>query len=94
MSDTITPNANFTGIITITASGTAVSGPDVKNMSGFYLKGHPSNTASVQIFDDNQSKIVEFPLAAGELIIVSVPNLNLLDFGADSDDQKICYPMV
>lgn len=91
MGNTITPGATYTGIITITSSGVAVSGPNVKSLEGFILKGHPSNTGIVWIFDDGASQSTGFPLSASEIIIIDALNLNLLDFGSDTASQKICY---
>ena len=90
-SPNVTVDNDLTGIITVTISGTPVSGGNVPASNGFYLKGHPDNTDTVWFMPDGRTKADGYPLNASEQIPVSVANLNLLDFDSDVNAGKICW---
>ena len=93
--EVVTPDVvvdnNYTGIITVTTAGTPVSGGDVVSSDGFVVKPHPDNTDTVWVFPDGRTKSNGFPLNVGEQVILRVSNLNLLDFDADVNGEKLCW---
>jgi hypothetical protein len=87
----LTSASNLTGQITVTTSGIAVSGPNVTNVGGFWLKGHPDNTDTVWVMASGVAKTSGFPLNKSEQTFVPITNLNLLAFDADVSGEKVCY---
>jgi hypothetical protein len=87
----VTVDNDFTGIVTVTTSGTPVSGGNVPSTRGFYLKGHPDNTDTVWFMPDGRTKANGFPLNANNVALASILNLNLLDFDSDVNGGKICW---
>lgn len=82
------------GTITIASAGTSERGPNVLVGRGVYLRAHPDNTqeAYVGYADSEVSDTTGYPLpAAGDSILLRVPNLNVLWFDANTDGQKICW---
>lgn len=82
---------DFTGIITVTTAGTPVNGNNVPSSGGFIIKCHPDNTDTVWIMPHGRTKANGFPINLGENILVSVSNLNKLDFDADANTSKLCW---
>lgn len=86
-----------TGVITVTAAGTAVQGPQYPKAANdklvwFVLKADPANTQNVFFGDNGSADITTsdgFPLAAGEAMAVQVNSLNELWFDAAVDGEKI-----
>ena len=87
----ITADADLTQLITVTAAGTPVQGPDKSNPGGWMLKANPSNTGSVWVMFHGQTKAAKgFPLeVGGNPICVPVVNLSGLDFDADTSGGKV-----
>jgi hypothetical protein len=81
------------GQITVTTAGTAVKGPNVVNASGFYIKALSGNTGKVYVGNVNGDidSGNSFELAAGDLIIGQVVNLNELWFDAATSADKFCW---
>ncbi len=82
------------GLITVATAGTAVQGPNVTNLGGFWVKAHPNNTDTVWVGNDGAGDVANtngFPLNPGEAILISVTNLNSLWFDADVSGEKLCW---
>lgn len=89
--NTVTADANLTGIVTVSTAGVPVQGTAVTNDGGFFLKAHPDNTDTVWVFDYGQTKAAGFPLNAGETIPMPVDDLSDLGFDADVSGEKVCW---
>jgi len=84
----------ISGQITVTTAGTEVQGSNVPLDNGVYIKALNGNTGKVYV-GNNGSGVVSattgFELDAGQVVIVSVANLNELWFDAATNGDKFCW---
>ena len=84
-------SASFCGIITISASGTEVQGPDISADSGFMAIGHPDNTNICWVMEHGAAKTSGYPISEINPAFLNVSNLSLLDFDAEVSGEKVCW---
>jgi len=91
---TINTSVAISGQITVTTAGTEVQGPNVPIDNGVYIKALNGNTGKVYV-GNNGSGVVSsttgFELDAGQVIFISVSNLNELWFDAAVNGEKFCW---
>lgn len=86
------PTADFTGVLTVTTAGTPVSGTDVSNSQGFYLRPDPANTAGSYVYVSGAgvaTATVGFPMLIGDVVHFRVANLNQLLFDTSVSGSKV-----
>jgi hypothetical protein len=87
-------NTNFADQINCAIAGTAVPGPaGVSSDDGFMLSSHPDNVDAIWIFENGPGKTKNhgYPLLVGASVIVSVVNLDQLQFESATAAQKVCW---
>lgn len=90
----IDTNTAISGQITVTTAGTAVVGSDVDLTNGVYIKALAGNTGKVYVGNDGAGDVTAsngFELAAGDVVILQVGNLNQLVFDAATNGDKFCW---
>jgi hypothetical protein len=83
------------GVITITATGTAVRGPDVPG-NLFAIAAHPANNNGEYILfgNDGANDVAEttgFPAVYYAPVYIHVTNLNELWFDSPTNGNKACW---
>ena len=84
----------LSGQITVAAAGTAVQGPDVALKGGAYVKAMGANAGKGFVGNDGVDDVTllnGYELAAGEVSLWRVDNLNLLWFDAATSGDKFCW---
>lgn len=84
----------LTGQITVTTAGTAVQGGGVPLTNGVFIKALGGNTGKVYVGNDGYNDVTSgngYELAAGEVAIFQVANLNHLWFDAATNNDKFCW---
>jgi hypothetical protein len=84
----------ISGQITVTTAGTEVQGSSVSLPNGVYIKALSGNTGKVYVGNDGSNAISSttgYELAAGQMILVQVDNLNKLWFDAATNGDKFCW---
>ena len=84
----------LSGQITVATAGTAVQGPDVALKGGAYVKAMGANGGKVYVGNDGLDDVTTlngYELAAGEVSIWRVDNMNKLWFDAATSGDKFCW---
>ena len=85
----------MSGQLTVTSAGTAVQGTSVSLLNGVYIKALSTNTGLIYVgYDGTASNVTSttgFELAAGDIILLQVANLNNLWFNSSANNQKVCW---
>ena len=83
-----------TGQITVAVAGTAVQGGNIPLTNGVFVKALGGNTGKVYVGNDgwgDVSSTTGYELAAGEVAIFQVANLNQLWFDSATNGDKFCW---
>ncbi len=83
---------DLSGIVTVTTTGTAVQGSDVRG-TVFELKAHPDNTDTAWVGNvaSDVSASNGFPMDPGETLVLQITNINQVWFDADVSGEKVCF---
>ena len=84
----------ISGVITVTTAGTAVQGSDIATPNGVFVKAAGANTGKGYVGNDGEDDVAAttgFELAASELILIQVSNLNELWFDTAVNGEKFCW---
>lgn len=84
----------ISGVITVTTAGTAVQGSSVELNNGVFIKALSGNSGVTYVGNDGANDVAStngFELAAGDVIVVQVRNLNELWFDAATNGDKLCW---
>jgi hypothetical protein len=84
----------ISGVIDIPTAGTAVQGTDIVTPNGVWIKALAGNSGLTYVGNDGAGDVAStngFELTAGDVIHVTVQNLNELYFDAATNGDDICW---
>ena len=76
--------------VTVTTAGTAVQGPDT-GPGAFQINADPENTGYIYVGNDGANDVAStngYKMAAGNVAIMTAPNMNHLYFDASVSGEK------